>query len=318
MNFKGFQLFHYEPFDNSIMKKEYIKIYHQQGAQINQSDQNIEFIFGEINIYHQTGNAYLEFNITIRKRDSTNFHHEDPIRLVKNAFAFCFKEARLSTTIGSIFEHIKFCGRISTFMKVISNKDGDILSQFYNISENNIPIRSRVTDLPPQFRSTPHQIMLKDNHIDDNRGKNKRYLYLEDIFSFCKSFRKVTKNLGLHLMLKTNDLPDFIYTSGPDDIKVTINSLYLFVPNLTPSVETQLMLNETTQNKYKISYDEFYREGRLFSDMIVQVDIRSVQQVNSPIYLISAHQMKDRIDTPIKMKMSLYLIISNLKNILLN
>ena len=302
MNFKGFQLFHYEPFDNSIMKKEYIKIYHQQGAQINQSDQNIEFIFGEINIYHQTGNAYLEFNITIRKRDSTNFHHEDPIRLVKNAFAFCFKEARLSTTIGSDFEHIKFCGQVSTILKVISNKDGHILSQCDNISENNIPILSRVTDLPPHFGCTHHQKMLIDNHIDDNRGKIKRYLYLEDIFSFCKSFRQVTKNLDFHLMLKTNDLHDIISKSMADDIKVTINSLYLFVPNLTPSVETQLMFNETIQHKYKISYDEFYTERRLFSDMIVQVDIRSVQQVSSPKYLFSAHQMKDRIDTQKKQK----------------
>ena len=37
-----------------------------------------------------------------------------------------FKKARLSTTIGSDIEHNKFCGQLSTFMKVISNKDGDL------------------------------------------------------------------------------------------------------------------------------------------------------------------------------------------------
>ena len=42
-----------------------------------------------------------------------------------------------------------------------------------------------------------------------------------------------------------------------DDIDVTINNLYLYVPNLIPSVETQLMFNEATQNIYKISYDEY-------------------------------------------------------------
>ena len=47
--------------------------------------------------------------------------------------------------------------------------------------------------------------MLIDNHIDANKGKIKVYLYLEDMFGFCKSFKKVTKNLGFHLMLKTND-----------------------------------------------------------------------------------------------------------------
>ena len=65
-----------------------------------QSDQNVEFISGENNNYHQIGNGYVEFDITVRKSDSTNFHNGDPIRLVNNAFAFCLKEARLSTTLG--------------------------------------------------------------------------------------------------------------------------------------------------------------------------------------------------------------------------
>ena len=95
-------------------------MYHKQGAQLNQSDQNIEFIFGENNNSHQIGNCFLEF---VRKSDSTNFHYDDPIRLVNNASAFCFKVARLSTTLGSDIEINKFCGRLSTIMRVISNKD---------------------------------------------------------------------------------------------------------------------------------------------------------------------------------------------------
>ena len=83
-------------------------------------------------------------------------------------------------------------------------------------------------------------------------------------------------------MLKTNDLQDIIYTSMADDINVTINNLYLFVPNLIPSVETQLMLNDATQNNYKISFDEYNTERRVIKDMIVQHDIGSAQQVNAP------------------------------------
>ena len=33
-----------------------------------------------------------------------------------------------------------------------------------------------------------------------------------------------------------------------DDINVTFHKLYLYVPNLIPSVETQVMFNEATQN----------------------------------------------------------------------
>ena len=136
MSLEDFQLLDIEPFDNSIIKRDFTKIYHQQGAQLNQSDQNIEFIFSENNNYHQICNGYLEFTITVRKNDTTNFHIEDPRRLLNNGYAFCFKEARLSNTLGSDIEHIKFCGQISSIMKVISNKDDDLLSQFGNINEN--------------------------------------------------------------------------------------------------------------------------------------------------------------------------------------
>ena len=171
---------------------------------MNQSDQNIEFVFGENNNYHQIGNAFLEFDITLRKNDTTNFHNDDPIRLVNNAFAFCFKEALLSTTIGSDMERNKFCGQVFTIKKVISNKDGDLLSQFDNINENVLPFLERIIKLSVQFRDTPHQKMLINNHTDANKGKIKRYLYLEDKFGFCKSFKKVTKNLVFHMKIVEN------------------------------------------------------------------------------------------------------------------
>ena len=302
MSLEDFQLLDNEPLDTSIIKRDFTKIYHRQGDQLNQSDQNIEFIFGENNNYHQIGNAYLEFNITVRKNDTTNFHNDDPIRLVNNGFAYCFKEARLTTSIGGDIEINKFCGQVSTIMRAISNKDGDLLSQFDNINENDIPVLNRLADLPVQIRDTPHQKMLINNHTDANKGKIKGYLYLEDIFGFCKTFKKVTKNLGFHLQFKTNDLQDIIYTSMTDDINVTINNLYLYVPNLIPSVETQLMFNEATQNNYKISYDEWFTERRIISDTITQLDIGSSQNVQSPKNLIGAHQTKDRIDGAISTK----------------
>ena len=230
-------------------------------------------------------------------QNDTKFHYEGPVRLAKNGFAFCFKEARLSPTIGSDIEINKFCGQVSTIMKAISSKDGDLLSQFDIINENDIPILDRLADLPPQIGSTLHQKVLIDNHTDANKGKIKGYLYLEDVFIFWKTFRKVTKNLGFHLTFRTNDLQNIIYSSMADDINVTNNNLYLYVPNLIPSVETQVMFNEATQNNYKICFDEWYTEKRLISDTITQMDIGTSQHVNSPQYLIGAHQTRTRADT---------------------
>ena len=186
-------------------------------------------------------------------------------------------------------------------MELISNKDVVLLSRFDNINENDIPTPERVADLPPQIRDTPQQKLFLINYDSDaKKGKLKGYLYSEDIFGFCKSFKNVTENSGSHLMLKTNDLQNFTYTSMADDMNVTINNLYLFITNLIPSVETQLLFKEATQNMYKISYDEYYTERRRISDMIVQHDIGSAQNVNSPKNLIPAHQTKNRKETPKK------------------
>ena len=282
MSLEDYQLLDKEPFDNSIIKRAFTKIYHRPEDQLNQSDQNIEFIFGENNNYHQIGNAYLEFNVTVRKNGDTNFHYDDPVRLVKNGYAFCFKEARLSTTIGSDIEINKFCGQASTIMRAISNRDGDLLSQFDNLNGNDIPFLERLQDLPVQNRDTPHQKMLINNHTDANKVKFKGFLYLEDIFGFCNTFKKVTKNLGFHLPFKTNGQQKIIFSSVADDINVTIDNLYLYLPNLIPNVETQVIFNEAAQNSYEISFNEWYSEGRVILDTITQLDIGTSQHANSP------------------------------------
>ena len=100
MSLKDFQLIDKESIDNSINKRDYLKVYHQQGANLNDSNQNVEFIFGENNTYHQIGNAYLEFDITI-PNTAGNLIDASNIGLKNNAFAFCFKEGTLSTNGGS-------------------------------------------------------------------------------------------------------------------------------------------------------------------------------------------------------------------------
>ena len=69
-----------------------------------------------------------------------------------------------------------------------------------------------------------------------------------------------------------------------DYINVTIKKLYLYLPNLIPNVETQVMSNEATQNNYKISFDEWYTERRVISDTIAPLAIGTSQHVNSPKY----------------------------------
>ena len=57
------------------------------------------------------------------------------------------------------------------------------------------------------------------------------------------------------------------------------------------------MFNEATQNNYEITFDEWSTERRVLSDTITQMDIGTSQYVNSPKYLIGAHQTRTRADT---------------------
>ena len=299
MSLEDFHLLDNEPFDNSIIKRDFLKVYHQQGAQLNDADQNVEFILGRNNNFHQIGNSYLEFDITVRAQNAADAFDEDsPIRLTNNGLAYAFQEARLSTSTTDL-EHNKNCGQISTIMRIISSRDGDLLSQFDNINEE---IGNNEAATSENIRSTSLNKMLITNYEDANRGKIRGQLPLEHIFGFCKTFEKVTKNLGFHITFKTANLQDIIYTTiaAATPINVTINSLYLFVPFLIPSTETQLMFNESIQNNYRIFFDEWYTERRIVADQIFQVDIGSAQSVNSPKYMICAHQTEARSALPNK------------------
>ena len=66
MSSEDFQILDIEPIDRNIIKKDYLKMYQQQGAQLNQSDQNIE-LFVENNKHHQIGNGFLKLMLQYGK-----------------------------------------------------------------------------------------------------------------------------------------------------------------------------------------------------------------------------------------------------------
>ena len=65
MSLEDFQLIDTGTSDNSIKKRDLLKIFHQKAPSLINSDQSIEFIFREIKNYHQIGDAYLQYETTI-------------------------------------------------------------------------------------------------------------------------------------------------------------------------------------------------------------------------------------------------------------
>ena len=262
MSLEDFQLIDTEPIDNSNLNRDFLKVYHQEGANLENSDQNVEFIFREINNYQQIGTSYLQFNKTVREADNKNFNEtNDPatnglIRLVNNGFSYCFKEGRLATTGATDLQHKKYVGQIFTIMRTLTNKDADLLSHVDNIDES----QNRINN-------TSLKHMLNNNHNDVNsHGKINGHLPREHIFGFCKSFKKITKNLGVHLTFKTGDLQDIIYTTIVNPINITIYNLYLFVPMLIPNIETQAIFTQSMKNNYTISVDPWSTKRKIVND----------------------------------------------------
>ena len=73
MSLNYFQLLDNEPIDNSIPKRDFLKVYHQQRVQLNHSDHTFDFIFGGKNNYYQIVNGFLDFDITVRENDNKKF-----------------------------------------------------------------------------------------------------------------------------------------------------------------------------------------------------------------------------------------------------
>ena len=86
--------------------------------------------------------------------------------MTNNGFSYVFKEARLSTSTNDL-EHNKYVGQVSTFMRAVSSRDGDSLSQFDNIDEK-VGADKNATTVIIQDTSL-HKMLIVNHENDPNR-----------------------------------------------------------------------------------------------------------------------------------------------------
>ena len=98
--------------------------------------------------------------------------------MINNALAYCFKEARLSTTGGSDLERNKHFGQVSTIMRSLTSKDCDLSSCHDKSGE------SALNDNILLKR------ILNNNHTDANKGKCEGKLEVEHILDFVKRLKR--------------------------------------------------------------------------------------------------------------------------------
>ena len=289
MSVEDFQLIDDSKIDDSIIERDFIKIFHQFGAEVGNENQNVKFYFGENLNYIQIDNSYLEIDIDVKRADGNKFANADEIRMVNNALDYVFQEGRLSTSAGTEIEHNKSLGNVSTIMRLLTQKDGDLTSYFNRIVER----VARIAD------ATLKQMLIDSYTNDDNKGKMRANLPLEHIFGFCKTFKQITKGLGFELQLKTsNEKRNIIFTSlgfGENDFNVTINSVYLYIPSLVHSAEQQHLFNEALRENFTLSFDAWVTDRKpVKTGNEYQLDIGSACNINIPLYVIVALQKTQR------------------------
>ena len=74
MSAEDFELIDKEKIDDSITKRDFIKIYHESGANNDAENSQIKFYFGENHNVIQVGNGYLEFDIRVRRANGYPFN----------------------------------------------------------------------------------------------------------------------------------------------------------------------------------------------------------------------------------------------------
>ena len=106
--------------------------------------------------------------------------------------------------------------------------------------------------------------------------------------------------MRFELQLKTsNEKQNVLYTTlGGNDVNVTTNSIYLYIPSLVPSAEQQQLFNEAIRENFTLSFDAWVTDRKpVNTGNEYQLDIGSASNINIPLYLIVAHQKTQR-DTP--------------------
>ena len=91
---QDFQILDDTVIDDSIRKRNFVKICDQHGVQENIQNQKIEFCCGEKLNYNQICYAFLELNIELREPDRSISTDADEIRLILLLLKF-FKNERL-------------------------------------------------------------------------------------------------------------------------------------------------------------------------------------------------------------------------------
>ena len=100
-------------------------------------------------------------------------------------------------------------------MRALTITNGDLWSYSDKIDESCAEINNTFLK----------HLLVSNYNVAGDKGKIKGHLPLEHLFGFCRTFKRITKQIRFHLTFKTPDLQEFIFTTIGGDVKVSFDKL---------------------------------------------------------------------------------------------
>ena len=116
-------------------------------------------------------------------------------------------------------------------------------------------------------------------------------------------------------IFKTAVIQNVIYTTLGNDITVTVDNVFLYVPAFFPDTATQRKINDSIFISFNISFDTWFTDRRVVdTGLECQLDIGSPQGVNSHKQLTALHQTAARMEVPKKANIVAIIDILDVRN----
>ena len=110
--------------------------------------------------------------------------------------------------------------------------------------------------------------------------------------------QKKNKKPRTRIRIKDINKKGLLYTTlGNDDVNVTIECSYLYIPTLIASPETQVMCNESIMKTFTLSFEAWITDRKPVNQgKNFQHDFGTASNVSRPLYVKTAHQKTERVN----------------------
>ena len=266
--------------DRRIQKCDYIRYSPSEISTINTANFQIYINKAREGSLISLLKSYIELNFDVLNATTSNRYADGAdIWLINLGAIALFSNFKLTTSSGKHLENIDHAHIVSLMYKLLtSSRDSNDLSIGFDRDRNR-----RKRELG------------KNKNI---KGKYHTRIYLKDIFRFAEHQEKATYGLGYKLTLTRNSDNAVLNKTNATAIgKIKINSIELYVPHYTASLEEQgLLMNQITD---KIPTELKFVETSVFmkkvnTQNLWSFELGTQEGVNVPILNIIGFQQSDR------------------------